>query len=94
MPYLASVMWLWDVPSLQDAIAVYDKVDYIKVCRKPLLPVWAATRRACIRRDTSNSRPSRFQKGEDGKLHTGDDIELGPGGCELVGGRIPVGVRR
>ncbi len=64
--------------SLQDAIAVYDKVDYIKV-----LPETALAR---LGGDTQSVHPKGYQqleaiafsKGEDGKIHTGDDIELGP----------------
>ena len=64
--------------SLQDAIAVYDKVDYIKV-----LPETALAR---LGGDATSPHPKGYQqleaiafsKGEDGKIHTGDDIELGP----------------
>src|SRR5580658_2226288 len=60
---------------LQGAIAVYDKVDYIKV-----------TPESALAHLGSDVHPKGFQqfeaigyqRGEDGKLHTADDVELGP----------------
>jgi len=60
---------------LQNAIAVYDRVDYIKV--EP---------EASIAHLGSDVHPKGFeqfeavayQRGADGKLHTADDVELGP----------------
>jgi quinohemoprotein amine dehydrogenase len=63
---------------LQGALAVYDKVDYIKA-----VPDTALAR---LGGDKNDAHPKGYQqleaiaysKGEDGKLHTSDDIELGP----------------
>jgi quinohemoprotein amine dehydrogenase len=60
---------------LPQAIAVYDRVDYIKV-----------TPESALARLGSEHHPKGFQqfeavgyqRGEDGKLHTADDVELGP----------------
>jgi quinohemoprotein amine dehydrogenase len=60
---------------LPQAIAVYDRVDYIKV-----------THESALARLGSEHHPKGFQqfeaigyqRGEDGKLHTADDVELGP----------------
>jgi quinohemoprotein amine dehydrogenase len=60
---------------LPKAIAVYDRVDYIRV-----------TPETAMARLGSDHHPRGFQqfeavgyqRGEDGKLHTADDVELGP----------------
>jgi quinohemoprotein amine dehydrogenase len=60
---------------LQSAIAVYDRVDYIKVMPE-----------ASIAHLGSDVHPKgyeqfeaiAYQRGSDGKLHTADDVELGP----------------
>ena len=60
---------------LPKAIAVYDHVDYIKV-----------TPESAMARLGSEHHPKGFQqfeavgfqRGEDGKMHTADDVELGP----------------
>jgi quinohemoprotein amine dehydrogenase len=60
---------------LPKAIAIYDKVDYIRV-----------TPESALARLGGGSHPKGFQqfeaigyqRGEDGKLHTADDVELGP----------------
>jgi quinohemoprotein amine dehydrogenase len=60
---------------LQGGIAVYDRVDYVKV-----LP------ESSLARLGSDVHPKGYQqfeavgyqRGEDGKLHTADDVELGP----------------
>ena len=60
---------------LQSAIAVYDRIDYIKV-----------TPESSIARLGSETHPKGYQqfeaigyqRGEDGKIHTADDVELGP----------------
>ena len=60
---------------LPGAIAVYDKVDYIKVTA-PIHP------RAAGQRDASQGLPAvrglAYQRGADGKPYTADDVELGP----------------
>ncbi|MBV8843603.1 MAG: quinohemoprotein amine dehydrogenase subunit alpha [Bryobacterales bacterium] len=63
---------------LEGALAVYDKVDYIKVLPEASL--------ARLGGDSKSPHPKGYQqlevmayhRGEDGKLRTGDDIELGP----------------
>ncbi len=60
---------------LQSAIAVYDRIDYVKV-----------TPDSALAHLGSDVHPKGFQqfeaiayqRGEDGKLHTADDVELGP----------------
>jgi len=60
---------------LQSALAIYDQIDYIKV-----------TPEASLARLGGDVHPKgyaqleavAYHKGEDGKVHTGDDIELGP----------------
>ncbi len=60
---------------LQNAIAVYDRIDYIKV-----------TPDSALARLGSETHPKGFQqfdavayqRGADGKMHTADDVELGP----------------
>jgi quinohemoprotein amine dehydrogenase len=60
---------------LQSAIAVYDRIDYIKV-----------TPETALARLGSDVHPKGYQqfeaigyqRGADGKLHTPDDVELGP----------------
>jgi quinohemoprotein amine dehydrogenase len=60
---------------LQNALAVYDRIDYIKV-----LP------ESVVARLGSQTHPKGYQqfeaigyqRGADGKLHTADDVELGP----------------
>ena len=63
---------------LEAALAVYDKVDYIKV-----LPEASMAR---LGGDLTSPHPRGYQqleavayaRGEDGKPHTNDDVELGP----------------
>ena len=60
---------------LPSALAVYDKIDYIRVSPE-----------SALARLGSDHHPKGFQqfeaigyqRGEDGKLHTADDVELGP----------------
>ena len=76
---------------LQSAIAVYDKVDYIKV-----------TPQSTIARLGSETHPKgyqqfeaiAYQRGADGKPNTADDVELGPIDVNVVGGRVLRGLRR
>ena len=70
---------------LPSAIAVYDRIDYIKV-----MPDSALARLG------SETHPKgyqqfeavAYQRGADGKPHTADDVELGPDRRDVVGGRI------
>lgn len=60
---------------LESAVAVYDRIDYVKVVPE-----------ASLAHLGSESHPKGFQqfeaigyqRGADGKLHTADDVELGP----------------
>jgi uncharacterized protein len=60
---------------LPKAIAVYDRVDYIRV-----LPESAMARLGSDHhpRGFQQFEAVGYQRGEDGKLHTADDVELGP----------------
>ncbi len=60
---------------LPRAIAVYDRVDYIRV-----LPDSAMARLGSDHhpRGFQQFEAIGYQRGEDGKLHTADDVELGP----------------
>lgn len=60
---------------LPRAVAVYDRVDYIRV-----LPESAMARLGSDRhpRGFQQFEAVGYQRGEDGKLHTADDVELGP----------------
>jgi len=60
---------------LPRAIAVYDKVDYIRV-----VPGSAMARLGSERHPKGYQQFEAvgYQRGEDGKLHTADDVELGP----------------
>jgi quinohemoprotein amine dehydrogenase len=64
--------------SLQDAIAVYDKVDYIKVLPETALARLGGDAQSPHPKGYQQLEAIAFSKGEDGKIHTGDDIELGP----------------
>jgi quinohemoprotein amine dehydrogenase len=64
--------------SLQDAIAVYDKVDYIKVLPETALARLGGDAQSVHPKGYQQLEAIAFSRGEDGKLHTGDDIELGP----------------
>jgi quinohemoprotein amine dehydrogenase len=60
---------------LQSAFAVYDRIDYVKVVPD-----------SALARLGSETHPKgyqqfdavAYQRGEDGKLHTADDVEIGP----------------
>lgn len=60
---------------LPKAVAIYDRVDYIRV-----LPESAMARLGSDRhpRGFQQFEAVGYQRGEDGKLHTADDVELGP----------------
>ena len=64
--------------SLQDAIAVYDKVDYIKVVPETALARLGGDAKSVHPKGYQQLEAIAFAKGEDGKIHTGDDIDLGP----------------
>ncbi len=59
------------------AIAVYDRVDYIKVVPDSSLAAFGDQTHA---RGYQQFEAIAYQRGPDGKLHTADDLELGPVG--------------
>jgi quinohemoprotein amine dehydrogenase len=63
---------------LEGALAVYDKVDYIKVLPEASLARLGGDEHSVHPRGYQQLEAVAYQRGEDGKLHTGDDIELGP----------------
>jgi quinohemoprotein amine dehydrogenase len=60
---------------LRNALAVYDRVDYVKVEPESALAAFGDRQRE---RGYQQFEAIGFQRGADGKLHTDDDIELGP----------------
>jgi quinohemoprotein amine dehydrogenase len=63
---------------LESAVAVYDKVDYIKVLPEASLARLGGDEHSVHPRGYQQLEAVAYHRGEDGKLHTGDDIELGP----------------
>jgi quinohemoprotein amine dehydrogenase len=64
--------------TLESALAVYDKVDYIKVLPEASLARLGGDERSPHPRGYAQLEAVGYQRGEDGKLHTNDDVELGP----------------
>jgi len=60
---------------LPRAIAVYDKVDYIRVVPESALARLGSDHHP---KGYQQFEAVAYQRGEDGKLHTADDVELGP----------------
>jgi quinohemoprotein amine dehydrogenase len=60
---------------LQSAIAVYDRIDYIKVTPDSALAHLGSERHP---KGYQQFDAVAYQRGADGKLHTADDVELGP----------------
>jgi quinohemoprotein amine dehydrogenase len=60
---------------LPGAIAIYDRVDYIKVAPDSAMAAFSDQTRA---RGYRQFEAIGYQRGPDGKLHTADDVELGP----------------
>lgn len=60
---------------LPRAIAVYDRVDYIKVSPDSALARLGSARHP---KGFQQFEAIGYQRGADGKLHTADDVELGP----------------
>jgi len=60
---------------LPGAIAIYDRVDYVKVTPDSALAAFSDRTRA---RGYQQFEAIGYQRGSDGKLHTADDVELGP----------------
>ncbi len=63
---------------LPGAIAVYDRVDYVKVTPESSM---AAFGNGKYLRGFQQFEAIGFQRGPDGRLHTSDDLELGPVGA-------------
>jgi quinohemoprotein amine dehydrogenase len=63
---------------LEGALAVYDKVDYIKVLPEASLARLGGDSKSPHPKGYQQLEVMAYQRGEDGKLHTSDDIELGP----------------
>ena len=60
---------------LPGAIAIYDRVDYVKVTPESAVAAFAdATRR----KGYLQFQAIGYQRGADGRMHTADDVELGP----------------
>ena len=60
---------------LTGAIAIYDRVDYIKIAPDSAMAAFGDQTRA---RGYQQFEAVGYQRGPDGKLHTADDVELGP----------------
>jgi quinohemoprotein amine dehydrogenase len=63
---------------LEGALAVYDKVDYLKVLPEASLARLGGDEHDVHPRGYMQLEVMAYQRGQDGKLHTSDDIELGP----------------
>lgn len=60
---------------VHDAIAVYDRVDYVKVVPDSAMAAFGDQEHP---RGYQQFQAIGYQRGADGKLHTADDVELGP----------------
>jgi len=60
---------------LQSAIAVYDRIDYVKVGPDSALAHLGSEKHP---KGFQQFEAIAYQRGADGKLHTADDVELGP----------------
>jgi quinohemoprotein amine dehydrogenase len=58
-----------------NALAVYDRIDYVKVMPESALAAFGDRQRA---RGYQQFEAIGYQRGADGKPHTDDDVELGP----------------
>jgi len=67
-----------DNAALEGALAIYDKVDYIMVTPEAALARLGGGEKDVHPRGYQQMEVVGFQRGADGKLHTADDIELGP----------------
>ncbi len=63
---------------LEGAVTVYDKVDYIKVLPEASLARLGGDEKSPHPRGYAQLEAVGYQRGEDGKLRTADDIDLGP----------------
>ena len=64
--------------NLEGALAIYDKIDYIKVVPETALARLGGDAKSVHPRGYQQMEAVAFQRGEDNKLRTPDDIELGP----------------
>ncbi|MBV9508150.1 MAG: quinohemoprotein amine dehydrogenase subunit alpha [Acidobacteriia bacterium] len=60
---------------LRNALAVYDRVDYIKLQPESALAAFGDAQRS---KGYEQFEVTGYQRGADGKPHTADDVELGP----------------
>jgi quinohemoprotein amine dehydrogenase len=60
---------------LQSAVAVYDRIDYVKVTPDSALAHLGSEKHP---KGFQQFEAVAYQRGADGKLHTADDVELGP----------------
>ncbi len=63
---------------LEGALAVYDKVDYIKVLPEASLARLGGDLKSSHPRGYAQLEVMAYHRGEDDKAHTNDDVELGP----------------
>ena len=63
---------------LEGALAIYDKIDYIKVLPEASLARLGGDAKSPHPKGYQQLEVMAYNRGEDGKLHTSDDIELGP----------------
>jgi len=63
---------------LEDALAVYDKVDYIKVLPEASMARLGGDAKSSHPRGYQQLEAVAYQRGADGKPHTADDVEIGP----------------
>jgi quinohemoprotein amine dehydrogenase len=63
---------------MEDALAIYDKVDYIKVLPEASMARLGGDAKSSHPRGYQQLEAMAYQRGADGKLHTSDDVELGP----------------
>jgi quinohemoprotein amine dehydrogenase len=63
---------------LEGAVAVYDKIDYIKVVPEASIARLGGDSKSPHPRGYQQLEAVAYQRGADGKPHTSDDVELGP----------------
>jgi quinohemoprotein amine dehydrogenase len=63
---------------LEGALAIYDKIDYIKVLPEASLARLGGDAKSPHPKGYQQLEVMAYNRGEDGKPHTSDDIELGP----------------
>ena len=61
--------------TVERAVAIYDRVDYVKVTPESSLATFGSQ---AYSRGVQQFEALGWQRGADGKLHTADDLELGP----------------